>query len=584
MKKNVLYIVIDSVTNDIIFNPNLNVAPFLKELRKKSITGDNMYSEAPYTEAALLGLTSGVHTMDNGGYMQRMKNSKTILETFRENDYKTFHTNYYPTIYPSYMMPGSVEKKYIEGFDFEHVWEYRLKYYASLYLEKKTTKKENKMLKEMLLDNFNAWIEYYVKIKNNDQELSMIIKHIDKKDIDRNIKKVEKEKELFLNNSEQYFKELFTEKEDHRLFKINKYKMNDKIHDDKFREETCQKYKHIFDRINKMNRKLNFKNNHFPIKKLIKLIFNFELRKIKGLLLGYKNSIFDRDLYERINYDYDKFKNQVSFRTIANTFIDFAKNNKNEPWMSYLHFDDAHFNEMFFTYDTNDRKLLDEEFKDVEKYLDGITKKYKGSITSDLSLNYCDNIIKDIFNELENLGVLNNTYVVITSDHGFSFRFCPVREAYVNTFYKENYNVPFLICGQDIKPRVIEKFCQTYDLPSTLTDLVGIKEKCFKGKSLLNFNGRDYATVEYMGGGCPDILRRPINLGIRTNKYSVSLNVYLNKPFNEAEIVSIYDLEKDREEHNNLSKSKQINSKVKKELKILEERYNELKKELKLEV
>ena len=578
MKKNILYLVIDSVTNDVIFDPKLNVAPFLRELRKKSITGNNMYSEAPYTEAALQGLVSSVHTMDNDGYLCRLKGSKTFLETFKENGYKTFHCNYYPTIYPSYMMPGSVEKKYIEGFDFEHVWEYRLKYYGPLYLEKKTTLEENNMLKNMMIDNFNGWIEYYSKIKNNDKELSMIINHIDKTDIKENIKKVQKEKDLFLKNSNKYFIELFNEKENHRLFQINKYKMNDKIHDDNFRKETCEKYRYIFDRINRMNRKLNLRNNRFPFKKLLKLIFRFELRKIKGLLLGYKNSIIDKDLYERIDYNYDKFKNQVSFNTIANTFIEFAKDNRDENFVAYLHFDDAHFNEMFFTYDTTDRNLLDSEFDNVSKYLDSIPKDYKGSITSDLSLNYCDNIIKNIFNKLEELKLLDDTYVVITADHGFSFRFCPVREAYVNTFYKENYNVPFLIYGTDIKPKVIPGFCQTYDLPATLLDLVGLKEERFIGKSLLDFNGREYANLEYMGGGCPDINRRPVNLGVRTREYSVSMNVFLDREFNESELVSVYDMLRDPYEHNDLSRKKNIRNKINKEISLLEKRYNELKK------
>ncbi len=45
MKKNVLFIVIDSVTNDILFNKNTSslCAPFLNELRKKSISGDKMF-------------------------------------------------------------------------------------------------------------------------------------------------------------------------------------------------------------------------------------------------------------------------------------------------------------------------------------------------------------------------------------------------------------------------------------------------------------------------------------------------------------------------------------------------------------
>ena len=56
--KNVLFIVLDSITNDQLFNSPMskNKAPFLNNLRKKSISGDKMYAEAPYTEAALMSL------------------------------------------------------------------------------------------------------------------------------------------------------------------------------------------------------------------------------------------------------------------------------------------------------------------------------------------------------------------------------------------------------------------------------------------------------------------------------------------------------------------------------------------------
>lgn len=578
-KRNILFLVIDSVTNDVIFNKDTNVAPFIRSLKDKSITGDNMYSEAPFTEAALISLLGSRNTMDNHGYMERMKHTKTLLEVFKENGYITFHSNYYPDIYPSYMMPGSTIKKYIEGYEFaSHVWEYRFKYYAPLYLNNRTTKKENNMLKDMMLDNFNAWIIYLEKIKNNDIELSMIIKHIDYTDIDSNIKILEKERKKFLKNEDKYLRDLFEKKEAHILFSIPKYKMTDKIHDDNFRKETIIKYKPIFDKINRSNIKYNLINNKFPFIKLIRLFYHLELRKAKALILAYKNSIFDKDLYDRNKEDYDLFKNHVSFRTIANTFIDFAKENKDNNWLAYVHVDDAHFNENFFSYDTNDRQLLDYEFGMVENYLNNLPKNYKGSITNDLSLNYCDYVVKMIFDNLKENNILDNTDIIITADHGFSFRFCPIRDGYVNTYYKENYNVPFIIYGKNVKPRVIKNFVQTYDLPSTIASMAGINEPNFIGENLLKSNGRDYVLLEYMGGGCPDYNRRPINLGVRTKNYSVVIEVFIYQDFKTAKIVSVYDLMKDEFEQYNLCYKKNISNKIDIELKILETRFNEIKK------
>ena len=103
--KNVLFIVLDSITNNQIFNSinSKDKAPFLNNLRNKSITGDKMYSQAPYTEAALMSLLGSSDTLDKGGYMEKFKNKNTVIDVFRKNGYKTYFPTYYPSIYPSYM-------------------------------------------------------------------------------------------------------------------------------------------------------------------------------------------------------------------------------------------------------------------------------------------------------------------------------------------------------------------------------------------------------------------------------------------------------------------------------------------------
>ena len=80
--KNILFIVLDSITNDQLFNciNSKDKAPFLNKLRDKAITGDNMYSQAPYTEAALMSLLGSVDTLDAGGYMEKFKNKNTVID------------------------------------------------------------------------------------------------------------------------------------------------------------------------------------------------------------------------------------------------------------------------------------------------------------------------------------------------------------------------------------------------------------------------------------------------------------------------------------------------------------------------
>lgn len=580
--KNVLFIVIDSVTNDIMFNkPNSKkIAPFLNELRNKSISGDKMYSEAPYTEAALMSLLASVDTMDNGGYMERLKNSKCVLEVFKSNGYKTFFNNYYPSIYPSFMVKGYEERKYIEGFQFAHIWEYRLKYFSDIYFKDKITDDEYKMLIEMLEDNLKAWIDYLEKVKTGNEETSMLNENIDTRNIEESIKELKKEYKKFVVNKKEYLIQIFTKQEEHPLYKIPNYKMCDKIHNNEIRQKIIDENYNTFKRIDKLNRKFNLKNNRFPINKFLRTIINRDFVTSKGLLAGYKNSIIDKDLYDRINKNFDEFKVQRSFNTVSEELFKWIKDNKNSKWMSYVHVDDAHFPENFFTYDTDNINIVKEEFKKINKYLDELPKNYKGSIAYDLSLLYCDGIIKKIFNFLEKEKILDDTAIIITADHGFSYYFSPVREKYVISSYKENYNVPFIVYSKELKKKMVNNYCSTKDIPATLLDLVNIAiPKDFKGKSLIKYDGKEYATLEYMGGGCPDIKRRPIKLGVRTDNYSVVMDICLDKKFAATAVKEIYDLKKDPLENHNLVNNKKTKQKIQFELNKLEERYNELKEE-----
>ncbi len=575
--KNVLYIVIDSVTNNQVFNYNTKCekTPFLSELRKKSISGDKMFSQAPYTEAALMGLLASSNTLDDGGYLEEFKDKNIIINEFIKNGYKTFSPCYYPCIYPSYNGYKASEYTYVENFNISQLWQYRFYHFKELYLNGETTEHENNMLVDMLEDNIKSWIKLLELFKDNSEETILMNDCIDHIDIDKSIKQIKDELKKFNKNKEQYLKCFFEQGPEHILFKIKNFNYVDKINNDEFRIWIKENYLCTFKKIKSKQIKRNLKNARFPISKLIRNINNKEC--VKGLLAGYKNLIFDKDLMDRINDKYDLFKNQRSFRTVADITLDWIDKNKNskEPWMVYLHVCDAHFTETFFTYDTDSKEIINEEFKAINKFLDNLPKNYCGTLSSDLSLLYCDNIVKYIFDYLEKNKLIDNTTVVITADHGFSYYFNPVREKYVISSYRENYNVPFIIYDKNIKPKMINKYLATKDIPATILDLAGLKiPKTFKGKSLLNYNGGDYATLEYMGGGCPDIKRRPTLLGIRDDNYDVIAEVFENN----IKVKEVYDMKKDPYQNHNLYRKK-LN--IEYELNLIKKRYDEIIKDLK---
>ena len=571
--KNILFIVLDSITNDQIFNSinSKEKAPFLNKLRNKSITGNKMFSQAPYTEAALMSLLGSVDTLDSGGYMEKFKNRNTVIDELRKNGYKTFFPTYYPSIYPSHMHYGANELNYIEKFTFSHLWDYRFQHFQQVFLNNETSPAENVMLEDMLEDNLKSWIKLLKLLEDNDEQTSMLNNYINRKDIEPTLQQVFAELNKFKQNKTNYLAKLFKDGEEHILFKITSQDYIDKIHDDNYRKWFISNYTETFKLINKIQIRRNIKNAKLPLAKILRNLKDKNC--VKGLLAGYKNLIFDKDIMDRINCNFDLFKQQRSFRTVADLTLNWIEKNKNSktPWMAYVHVDDAHYPENFFTYDTNNKEIVEKEFQKIQSFLNNLPKKYCGTITSDLSLLYCDSIIETIFEYLENNNLLENTSVVITADHGFSYYFNPIREKYVITSYKENYNVPFIIYDKHLQHKEINGYLATKDIPATLLDLANIeKPSYFKGMSLLNFEGRDFATIEYMGGGCPDLKRKPIILGIRNNNYEVITEAF-NNNFN---IKEVYNVKKDPHEHKNLYKKKNINLKT--ELEFIQKRYNEI--------
>ena len=127
---------------------------------------------------------------------------------------------------------------------------------------------------------------------------------------------------------------------------------------------------------------------------------------------------------------------------------------------------------------------------------------------------------------------------------------------------------------------MIESFHTSKDVLPTIYDLCGLKAPNeINGKSLLNPNNApDYAISEYMGGGCPDMIERPIQFMIRNAHYLVCYNVKMNDPFEEGKLVEVYDLEQDPDELTNISNRPEIMSEIKGLLELLEIRKNEISK------
>ena len=572
--KNTLLIVIDSLYYDkTIAQPyRHNPMPFLSKLRSEGLDCTRMYSEAPYTEAALISLLAGMDTLKGGGYIKRFYNKKTIMEIFKESGYDTFCNAVQPFAYPTCAYPGLTDEYYNTCYKFSSLWSTRLSFYSDKYKNGELNDKDLNLVLDLLENNLNFWPKFFQQLKNKDKKVSFILPFINIDDLDENIQKLNVECERFQKDKLSYLKELLTLGKNHPLHQIKQYSLSEKL--------SYQDMQKIYKKYKKIVRKMFLKNLTHNLKNNQLVLTPREERK--SLFKNYLNSIVNRFMMQKINPKIKEKKSAPSMDTTFEHFESWLKNRKSKkPYFAYIHVDDCHSPEIFYTYDTNDFKKLDQEFESIEKYINNIPKNYKGNLSYDVSLQYADICLKRLFTFLEENNMLDNLNIAICADHGSSYSFAPYRSNFVNNVHRENYNMPFILWSKSLKHQKITGFHNTKDIAATLLDVNNLKiPKEYDGISILNNHDRDYVLLENVNGGCPDYNKRDFLLGIRNERYCIVMNLNIHKEFKDGSFYAIYDLINDKDELYNLKNDIDEN-KIKKELEILKKEFNNLKKDVK---
>ena len=581
-KKNILLYVVDSLNYSHIKNSDLNLMPFLEELKKNAVYCENMYSQAPYTEAALMNLYCGQDVLENGGYMLRFKDTpNTIFDAMRQNGYITFCNFYEPQCYPSSLRRGIDYLYYSVGYDQAALWSYRLKHFSELFSQGRLDEKDYELLYEILDDNLMEWIKFTDCLLTDDESIKMIQGNSSDYNTRKIKRAVEREYGEFIKDKNEYVENILKQGTGHSFFHIPAYIQNNKVKNRRTMEKVRKEFTPLFKRIRRMDFILNIHNCRGiwkgPVRKcgdFIKHPSAAGVREfVKSSYLAV-NELIDIDLYKRIDGDYDSFKNAPSARKSIEFYINWAAQYKNAgPHFACIHVNDAHNPETFFTYDSDDLKLLEFEKREVGSILNQIPKDYSGSLTHELSLRYIDNTIKYMYEELERIGILKDTCVIITADHGFSFSGNPLRDSFVTNLYLENYNIPCVITGTGYGAGRIDCLRMSKDIPATICTLAGGEiPDAFSGHNIMEDFEYDYNIIEYCGGGCPDLSRRELKMAVYDRELFVGVLCRMDEELTDGCITEIYDLREDPLQLKNLVKKGYDQKKVKKMLKVIDNR------------
>ena len=587
MKNNVISIFVDSVTWEAVGTKRAKVSPtpFLDSLKGESVTASNLYSHGPYTDAAKTSLYTGRNCLDDFGYYFRENTSPT-------SDFKLFHDEGYETYCFSYpfWLYGKNLRQYIDhqiytaSFVYRSEWGGMFKYYSELSKERELNNTEFFLLKSRLSLFFDAFSWYLSDIINNEESNILISKCNCGYDLQKALNTLLEEKRKFEEHPVEYIKDFNDAGLNHVLSTIDTTHI-DSIIDGQFLNEVYKENQKFFRKIILNNLRVNGIKLFPSIKRLYYGIMQSIKSKCTKPLLFLFNYVYCLNQFQimRKRWDKPRWQNDNTIHSILQAGLELIKKrtDKEKPFYMYLNTDDPHSDISMFAYDIQDKKEINCELNVLKEYVERLGTNYKGSLLYFLSLRYVDYEIEKFCNCLKELGLWENTTLLVLSDHGSSYTFYPLHNSRVNCFDDECYHIPVLLRHPGFKGIEVNTYQNSKDIYPTVCDLLGIGKPIeFSGHSMLDPNRpqHNYVITEYMGPGCPDMTARRMWLSIRDKHYVVAYKVGIYEPFEEGELAEVYDLQDDPNAYYNIN-YKIDRNRIEYLLIPLKERYEEIKRD-----
>lgn len=589
MNENVVLLVIDELTANAVnktMSNGLKTTPFLDELSKKSVRAERMYSQAPYTEAAIRNLLYGHDVLDkleNIFYQSDVE--FTYYKYLAKNEYDIFNM----TIDLHSCFQGEEAYQLCASNNWNTFYQNRLKEFVP-FVEKEDINSLN-ICYELILNMFNSCIDFYMQMLNNNENVKHFKQYFD---IDETkgsdiLSKYLMEKEKLEKEKNIYVRDFFIKGRYKEFSLLDKLIEKQFMSDDKLRNYAIKKHNSLMRCIRKIGFKHNIRNSKISVKSLqnnINLILNGEwwhgLQNIKYLIINYINLMLDVHI---------KFYNEKSIISkpaeslgMFKSFFDFLENrDSNKPFFAYFHSTEVHGPANYFNIHANNYDDINEEYELVLEFIKALPEDFKGSLNYYVAVRIIDERIKKFYNELKKRDLLDNLFLIITSDHGTSYMYDKIRPEMVNNFYDTQYHIPFILYNKNLEPYNIKTFTYSKDVPATIFSVLNIPmPEYFTGHNLLDKNyNNSFVIHEYLGGGCPDYYHKPIRMCARGEDYKIVYFVLLSGKFEEGELKEIHDLRKDPYEEHNLIFSEFDETRVIELLNVLENRFNIIKLQLK---
>jgi arylsulfatase A-like enzyme len=247
---------------------------------------------------------------------------------------------------------------------------------------------------------------------------------------------------------------------------------------------------------------------------------------------------FDRDLYRDYGITFHPWKYNIGTKDLIGPSINWLKQNKNEKFFLFLQAYDMHcpytpqgkfkqlyqkehnqkinWDNCYITYSEAEKikknnktyfrlydwmsfqkRKLDEGILFEKQDLNHLVNLYDAELTN------ADDNLKPLFDEIEKLGLTENTIIIFMSEHGDYLGeggyFMKVAVTAKGNLHNANLSYPLMIRLPKInKPFIQDQLIQTIDLAPTILDLVGLNpSEQMQGKSFLYSLGNTQSFNDY---------------------------------------------------------------------------------------
>lgn len=173
----------------------------------------------------------------------------------------------------------------------------------------------------------------------------------------------------------------------------------------------------------------------------------------------------------------------------------------------------------------------------------------------DAALLYTDEQIGRVLDELERLGLTDDTLIVVCGDHGEELGEHGNISHYFR-LHEHNCRVPLVFAGPGIRPGRTDNLATLLDVAPTLAELAGVPApEGWQGSPVTDpaVAARDHVILETFYGGNCLFDRRPLYLSVRTPAHKFIWKEYMDRDDRYGpEGHELYDLATDPGEQNNL--------------------------------